>query len=192
MTSWSELAQTTLRAPREAARQIMALDLGRDVIWTALAAVAAVNAIILHLTLRNAPAQMQAQFPGFTSDPLVLFLLLSGMMVLYFHILFWSGQSMGGQGRLYDLVALLVWLQILRTGVQIVVVALSLVVPPLAGLLSLAAAGIAFWILLNFLAEALTLATLWHALMVLVVSLVGVVLGMGILIALVGAVATGM
>jgi len=192
MSPWAELAQTTVRSPRVAARQIIALDLGRDVIWTALAAVAAVNTIILHLTLRNAPAQMQVQFPAYASDPIVLFMLLSGMMVLYFHILFWSGQAMGGQGRLYDVVALLVWLQVLRTCVQVVVLGLAFTLPSLAGLLSLAAAVVAFWILLNFLTEGLTLPTLWHALLVLVVSLVGVVLGMGTLIALVGAVATGM
>lgn len=191
MTDWTELAKTTLRTPRVAAQQIMAMKLGRDVVWTALFALAALNAIVLHLTLANAPPAMQAQLPGYTSNPLTIFMLLAGMMVLYFHMLYWSGLSMGGTGNLYDLVALLVWLQVLRTVVQILTLGLTFTLPALAGIVSLVAAVWALWILICFVTEALNLPGIGHAVMALVVSLVGVILGLGTLLALLGAAAMG-
>lgn len=191
MTDWIELAKTTLREPRAAARQIMAMEIGRDVVWTALLALAAINAIVLHLTLASAPAGMQAQLPAYTANPLTIFLLLAGMMVLYFHMLYWSGLSVGGKGQLYDLVALLVWLQVLRTVVQLFTLGLTFALPALAGIVSLVAAVWALWILICFVSEALNLPGIGNALMALVVSLIGVILGMGTLLALVGAAALG-
>lgn len=191
MINWGALTQTTLRDPREAARQIMALDLGRDALWTALALVAVVNAIVLQLLVSGVPPEVQAQFPGYFASPLVMFMLLIGVMVIYIHTVYWSGLSLGGEGRLYDVVALLVWLQVLRTVVQLFVLLLTLTVPSLAGLASLAAFAVAFWILINFVAEALSLPSLGHAIMALAVAVVGLVLGLGILLAIISIAATG-
>ena len=60
-----------------------------------------------------------------------------------------------------------------------------------SGLLSLAVAIWGFWIFLNFLATALHLNSPWHAIAVLVVAFVGLVLGLGILMAVLGGLAQG-
>lgn len=187
----TQLATLTLRTPREAARMLMAMDLGRDVLWTALALVSILNAIALPVLIASSAPEVQAQFPSYLGSPLAVFVLLAGIMVIYVHSVYWAGLALGGEGRLDDVLALLVWLQVLRTVVQLSTLVLTFVVPVLAGLLSLVALVWAFWILLNFVAEALKLPSLGHAFVALALALVGLVLGMGILLAIIGVVAQG-
>lgn len=186
-----QLAQTTLSAPRQAARQIIAMELPRDVLWTALALVAAINTIVLQLLISISPPEAQSQFPSYFNAPLAVYILLAGIMVLYVHSVYWAGTAMGGQGRLFDVLALIIWLQILRTCAQFVVVVLTVVAPSLAALLSLVVFALAFWILLNFVTEAMALPSLGHTFLALLMAVIGLVLGLGILLAVLGLAAQG-
>ena len=66
-----QLAQTTLRSPRAAARMIAALPLCREGIWTSLALVAALNALVISAMFVIAPPAMA--LPSYFQSPLVLF-----------------------------------------------------------------------------------------------------------------------
>ncbi len=159
-----QLAQTTLRSPRAAARMIAALPLGREVIWTSLALVAALNALVISAMFVIAPPAMA--LPSYFQSPLVLFALLAGLMVLYVHALSWVGRALGGQGAAAPLLAAVVWLQALRLCAQL-------------------------GILLNFVAELLHLPGLFHAAAVLAGAALGVLLGLGLLLSLIGLTAQG-
>lgn len=191
MINLTELAGTTLRTPRVAARMIIALDLGRDALWTALALVAAVNAVVLQLLISTSSTEVQAQFPSYFDKPLAVFLLLAGVMVIYIHTVYWAGLALGGEGRLDDVLAVLIWLQVLRTVVQLIVVVLTFLMPLFAGLVSMAAFVWAFWILLNLVTEALKLPSVGHAFVALAMALIGLVFGLGILLATIGVASQG-
>lgn len=191
LTDFSPLVRSSLTDPRQAAREIMALDLGRDVAWTTLALVAAVNTFILQAMISAAPAEVQAQFPSYFGAPLAVFVLMAGVMVIYIHTVYWAGLMLSGKGRLEDVLNLMVWLQVLRTVAQIVILAVSAVLSALAGLMSLVAFAWGLWILFNFLSEAMHLPSLAHAAIVLVMAVAGLVLGLGILLAMIGLVAQG-
>ncbi|MFT6674224.1 MAG: hypothetical protein ACJAVM_000395 [Sulfitobacter sp.] len=184
-----QLVQTTLRQPRAAAQIVMTWDFSRDVLWTAMTLVAALNAFVLSLVVALMPQSMM--MPGYASSPLVLFVLVAGMMVVFVHALYWAGSALGGQGSLDNMLALTVWLQTLRAGAQIAIILLSFLVPVLATLASVILTLWSVWILLNFILTALNLPSIGHALIVLVLSGVGLVLGMGILLALIGLAAQG-
>ena len=171
-----QLAQTTLRSPRAAARMIAALPLGREVIWTSLALVAALNALVISAMFVIAPPAMA--LPSYFQSPLVLFALLAGLMVLYVHALSWVGRALGGQGAAAPLLAAVVWLQALRLCAQL-------------GILLLTLAVWGLWILLNFVAELLHLPGLFHAAAVLAGAALGVLLGLGLLLSLIGLTAQG-
>jgi hypothetical protein len=111
--------------------------------------------------------------------------------VVFVHALYWAGSALGGQGSLDNMLALTVWLQTLRAGAQIAIILLSFLVPVLATLASVILTLWSVWILLNFILTALNLPSIGHALIVLVLSGVGLVLGMGILLALIGLAAQG-
>ncbi len=183
------LIQQSLKAPRDAAETVIGMQLGRDVLWTALALVAVINTFLILIIIEVSGPTVP--LPGYFNRPLALFILIAGLTVVYVHAMYWSGLAIGGQGNLMDVLALVVWFQILRALAQGLVILVSLLIPSLGALLSLAVAIWGFWIFLNFLATALHLNSPWHAIAVLVVAFVGLVLGLGILMAVLGGLAQG-
>ena len=183
------LIQTSLRKPRQAAQLIMAMDLGRDVLWTALALVAIINTFLVMLLVEVSGPGMP--LPSYFERPLALFIIIAGLMVVYIHAMYWAGLAIGGKGNLMDVLALVVWFQVLRALAQAAIVLLSLAIPPLGLILSLVVAVWGFWIFLNFIAAALDLRTPLHAFTVMALAFVGLVLGLAVLIALIGGVAQG-
>jgi hypothetical protein len=178
-----DLARLTLRDPASAGQRIMALKLSRDVLWTGLALVAAANTIILSISAMILPP---SGLPAFFNSPLAMFVILAGVLVVTVHGIYWTGQALGGQGDLGDLLAMLVWLQVLRVGVQLVVTLLIFAAPTLSLMVSLIAAVWALWILLHFIAAAFRFPSLGKAAGVLLVATIGLVLGLGMLMSLIG------
>lgn len=186
---FSQLAVTSLRDPKVAAQMIMDMGLSRDVLWTALALVAIINTFLVMVIVEVSGPAMP--LPGYFDRPLALFILITGLMVVYIHAMYWAGMAIGGQGTLTDVLALVVWFQVLRAVAQMGVIVVSGLVPALGLLMSLVIAIWSLWIFLHFLTTALHLSTIWHALAVLVVAFVGLVLGLGVLMALIGGFAQG-
>ncbi|MFD2739256.1 YIP1 family protein [Sulfitobacter aestuarii] len=184
------LVQATLFTPRQAAAVILAYRPGRDVLWTALALVAALNTLILVLLLAASPPQMA--LPGYFEAPLALFFLLTGLLVIYVYALYWAGWALGGQGDIDTVLMLVIWLQSLRAAAQLAILLIALLLPPLGMILSLMVAVWGVWILLNFIVTALQLPTLFHAIATLVVAGIGLILGLGLLISFIGITAQGL
>ena len=185
------LVQTSIRNPRGAAGLIMAMDLGRDVLWTALALVAVINTFLIVLIVNTSGNGAVMPLPSYFEKPLTLFVLIAGLMVVYIHAMYWAGLAMGGKGNLMDVLALVVWYQVLRAIAQIGIVILSLAVPPLGAVMSLVIAIWGLWIFLNFLAVGLNLRSPWHSLAVVLVAFIGLVLGLAFIIAVIGSTALG-
>jgi len=183
------LVQDTLRSPRNAAEQIIGWQLSRDVLWTALALVAVLNTFVIVLLIQVAQPDMP--MPSYFSAPLALYVLLAGILVVYVHAIYWAGLAIGGQGALGDVLALVVWLQVLRAIAQVGVLVLTVLVPQLALILSLVIAVWGLWVLLSFITTALNLPTLGHAIAVLIIGAVGLVVGLGFLLSLIGLAAQG-
>ena len=118
--------------------------------------------------------------------PLALFVLTAGGLVVFVHALYWAGSAMGGDGDLGDLIALMAWLQGLRVAAQVIILALSTIVPGIAGLLALVVAVVAFWLMLHFISAALRLGSLLRAFGVLIAVSAGLLLGLMLVITLFG------
>lgn len=179
-----DLAQDTLRQPRKAAAQIIALQLPRDVLWTGLALVAVFNTVLVYFLAGISSGALP--LPSYFDAPLTLFMLLTGVLVVYIHALYWTGLALGGQGALMDVLALFVWFNILRAVAQSAVVVLTLAIPAMGLLLSLVVAVWGLWIILNFIAAALNLPSAFHGLAVMVIAAIGAILGLGIILSLIG------
>ena len=167
----------------------MGWGLTRDILWTALALVAVINTFVVLLILQA--SEPTFALPSYFERPLALYVLIAGMMVIYVHGMYWAGLAMGGTGSLDDMLALVIWFQVLRAVAQLAVVVLSVLLPALGLLLSLVVAVWGLWIFLNFVAAALHLASVGRAFVVLVLAAIGLVFGLGILTALIGLLAQG-
>ena len=78
------LVQQTLRDPQAAAARIIGLGLGRETLWTGLALVAALNTFVVLLALQISPPAMA--MPGYFDQPLVLFFLLAGDILVRYRV----------------------------------------------------------------------------------------------------------
>ena len=184
----SEVVILSLRNPRAAAQQIIGWRLDRNVLWTALALAAAVNTLIFSVSLVLQPTP---GMPAFFTSPLAMFVLLTGVLVITTHGLFWTGRALGGDGNLGDILALVVFLQVLRIIAQVAIFLLMYISPGVSVLASLGTGIIGLWILVNFIAAAFDFTGLGKAIGVLLIAMAAVVLGMSLLLSIVGIAAQG-
>jgi len=183
------LIQTTLRQPREAAEYIMSLGLKRDVLWTGLLLGAALYALVMQLMLYL--SEPTIGIPSFASRPLVLFVIVAGGLVVFVHALHWVARALGGTGDLWDMLSVMVWLQILRAVAQLALLIITLALPLLGMLLTIVVGIWGLWIMFNFIAAAGRLPTAGHGIAVVVIAAVGLVLGLSIFLSLIGLSAQG-
>jgi len=183
-----DLALETIQSPRTAAQKIMGLNLSRDVLWTTLVLVAAINAIIYTFSLLMSDTSV---LPALLRNPLMFFAIITGLQILSVHAFYWTGRAIGGEGELGELLTLLVWLQALQAVAQAITFVLMLLSPGIAQIVSLLESVLALWITVNFITEGLRLPSLLHAVGVLVLAAVGIAFGLAILAAFIGVGALG-
>lgn len=198
MISWPQLALETLRDPKGTAERIMGWNLDRGTLYMALFAVAAVNALLASGPVLLSPGgvdpELRAAVPilAMLERPLVFFVLVSGTLVVMIQALYWAGRGMGGQGSLTDMMALIIWLQALRAGAQLLILAVGMIAPMLAGLAALGLQLVAFWLFLHFLSAAMRFHSLLRAFGLLIAVATGLFLGLMLILGLMGVSAGGL
>lgn len=189
-----DLTVQSIRKPREAAARMIALKLGREVLWTALALIVTLSAIGFYITnVMLAPATMPpetAQEIGpmmmRRMSPTMVTLMVFGNMVVLIFALYWVGRMLGGKASLPDMILVLTWTQFLLLVFQVIQTAMFLVAPVLAAFLTLAALVYLFYVFLVFLTVAEGFDGVPRALLQLLITLAGVSVGLGLLLSLIG------
>lgn len=146
------LVRETLADPRAGARLIIGARLPMNVRWMALALVVVLSVLLGQITLKLmlGPSGMMG---GVLAGPVTSIVLQGGvlmLMVLATHVV---GRWMGGGGNLPDALLLIAWLQGIMVLIQLVQIAALLLLPPIAGILSLVGFAVFFWVLTGFVAE---------------------------------------
>lgn len=147
------LARETVFAPRDGARQIMALGLTASVGWLALLLMAVGSALFTHLTLALMPVEEVQMLGSAVTSPIRTALMQWGVMLVSVHAIYRIGRWRGGVGQLRDAVLLVAWLQFILLCLQVVQLLTQVLLPPLSQLLGLAGLALFFWLLTNFIAE---------------------------------------
>lgn len=178
------LAKLTLTDPAGAARGLIGLALPMRALWTALALVAALQAILFGLSTMLFPLNLPIK--GLLTTPISFFGLVLIALVLSVYGLLWAGRLMGGQGNLPGVLVLVVWVQMLRVAVQAAALVLTLILPALSLLLSLMATIAGIYILLHFVNQAHGLGSLSRAFGVLIAAFLIMVFGLSALLSLIG------
>lgn len=176
----------TLRSPAAAAQQILSMNLGREVLWTALFLAAVVNTFFLTFQKMIMDPGADADLPIMFASPGIYFAIVAGGQVLFIYALYLVGGMFRGTGSLNQVMALMVWLQLLQVAAQAIVVGLSLFAPPLAVILHMAGVVYGLYILVHFIDQAHQLKSMGRAAAVLSMTLVVLAVALSLLVALTG------
>lgn len=191
LQGFTSLAAQSVTAPREVARLLLALPLSREAVGLCLALVLVLNTLVFSLgqLMSGPPPDGMALL---LSTPVAFAGLLGGSMIALILSLYWTGRGLGGRASLMQVTLLVTWLQALRVIVQVALLAIVPLMPALGGLVMIAASALGIWILVNFLHVAQETPTLGKAALMLVLSVVGMALGLTLIFSLVGLSPQGM
>ncbi|MDU9003700.1 Yip1 family protein [Sedimentitalea todarodis] len=190
VTNLRDLAILTVKAPAQASRILLSMEIPREALWTGLALVAVLNGLLFALSNLLVPGP--SPLPEMFLVPVLYTALVAGGLVLTVFALFWTGRFMGGTGTLDDIMLAILWLQGLRVALMVIVIVLILTVPVLSALLVFGASIYGLYILLHFVNEAHRLNSLAKSAGVLVASMAAIVLGLTLLISLFGGPISGL
>jgi hypothetical protein len=158
------LAKRTFEDPRAGVRTLLGLGVPLPARTVGLVLVSVLSALLLHLGFFLLPP---------TGDPLTQFIGQSpvGSAVIQWVILTTTvlaihriGRLFGGRATLSDALLVVVWLQMIMLGVQVVQLLTLILFAPLAGLVNLAGLVLFFWLFTSFIAEVHGFSSRWAVL----------------------------
>jgi len=139
---WTALVLEALRDPRANARRIVGLPLPDAVVWQAVALVSVLAVLGLYGTIVLGGGGLAGPLPG----PFAMAGLQVAAMVVLAGVMARAGRMFGGTGQFPGALRLMVWLQALMILAQVVQLVAMLILPPLAGLVSLATLVAIGWV----------------------------------------------
>ena len=181
----------TLRAPGQAARFLIGLNLSRAVLWQALALVTVLSVLVAAISPVPMPdAEAVGGAEGVAMTPFTSVVVLGFVMVMMAFALQITGAALGGKGSLAATLTLVVWLEVLAVAVRIVQGVGLLVAPVLGGLVWMAGVAVLFWTLINFINALHGFGSLGKSVLTLLLAVTGISLGTAVILTLIN-VATG-
>jgi len=191
-----QLFVQTLKSPSEAGAQVVALHLPIQGLWLALSLVSVVTSLIFAALMQLVPMG-EDQFSGLMqaspahSAPLVFAFLQWARAVVSVLVIYWVGRMMGGTGQLRDVLAVMAWLQAVTFVLMVGLVIMGAILPMLSSLMILAMVIWWVWAIVSLLNVAHEFDSMFKAGGVLIVSLLGVTVGMSIFFGAVSALFVG-
>lgn len=174
----------SIRNPREGATEVLSLGVPREALWPALALVVVLSILFAHVTALLALGQggMGAMPVGPAATGFIQLLLL---VVMVFAI-FWIGRAMGGSGSFEEAILLVAWLQFIMVCLQVVQAVALIILPPVAGLISIAGLVLFLWLLTNFIAVLHGFTSLFQVFIMILLAAFGIAFGLSIILTLIG------
>lgn len=182
--TWTQLFLDTIRTPDAVAEWLKGTEFERASVWMGLFAVAALGAVVTGLTVVLIP--LPPGWPDMFAMPFAHFAASAGGMILFAQILTWAGRGLGGSGTLEEITKLVVWLQAVRVGLQILGLFLLVAIPVLGAFYGLATGLLAIWILIQFIKIGHGFDGAGAAIMVLLATFVGLVIALSMILSLLG------
>ena len=147
------MARHTVSNPRDGAAVILKLHLPMRALWLAFGLVIVLSMFLGEaVALLMGPPDQAAMPPEMMVSPITMGVIQAAFLFLVAHGMARIGQLFGGSGDFQGAQALIVWLQFIFLVVQVIQLAAMLVEPPVAGLITILAMGLFFWLLVNFIA----------------------------------------
>lgn len=188
------LFRLTLTNPRAAGALVIAMNLPMQGLWLALMLVSVVLSLLVSAVFHTMPlppdeaGALIRMSPAYQA-PLLFALINWGQSVISVFVLHWIGRSFGGQGELADLLAVMIWLQVVSIVLAVALFLLGLVLPLVGALLILATFVWGLWATVSLVDAAHRFDNLFKAALVCIVALAAFSIGMMMISAVIGGLA---
>lgn len=150
LQSLFSLMRLTATDPQAGARRVIALDLPLQAWWQVLAVVVIAEVLLINLLMAEAAGLHPAMLLLY-GNPVVHAGLQFVLVAVAAGALLRVGRAMGGRADWPAVLAVTVWSQLVLLAVQVAQIALSVVLPPLAGLLGLAVLLYMMWFVVELI-----------------------------------------
>lgn len=160
LTDWWDLARDTVLNPRSGARRILQMQLPLPVLLQVLALVSIVTDLLIFIEAAAGGGGVLLLY-SLNMTPVVMAVMQFASLVVVALAIWGIGRAFGGKGDWLGALALVAWLQAIMVGLSVAQTVLSLLVPPLAGLVAIGSLLLTLWLITNFTAELHGFANLW-------------------------------
>ncbi len=178
------MVRQTVSDPSGGAEAVLRLGLPRAALWLAFSLTIVLSMILgVLVTLVLGPPE---EGPLTGQTPVVLGLLQGAFLFLGVHAITRIGQIFGGTGGFDGALVLVTWLQFIFIVLQVVQLALALVAPPLAGVVSLLAIAMFFWLLSHFITVLHGFTSVGQVFLMTLLSFVGILFTLSLVLSVLG------
>lgn len=189
--SWMRAVWTSIMEPSDSARKVIAMDIPREALWTALMLIAVLNVILVAVLQMLSPAPVAFEQQAFAMSPFGFFAIISVFLVMLVFGVLQAGRMMGGKGTLLATLAIVVWFQSISLTLEAVQIVLVVISPAIGSIFGLVSLGALLWCFVNFINILHGFNSLGKALAAVVLALFGTALVAGIILTVLGLGAVG-
>ena len=188
------LLRTTLTDPRQAGLEVIEMRLPMQGLWIALMLMAVILSLLVSGLFQIAPlppdemGELIRLSPAYQS-PIFFAVINWGQAVISVFVLYWIGQALGGQGTLADMLAAMIWLQVVTLVLALAIFVVGLVLPFVGGMLMIVFVFWVIWATVGLVDAAHRFNNMFRAFGVCVAAFVAFSIGMTLLSALIGGLA---
>ena len=150
---WRRTVKNSLARPRAAARAVLDLQLPRDVLVQAAAAVTALGVVLGYLAVALSAEAVDPVSTAILGAPLIGAALQFATILLAGFLTWRIGRAFGGTGNLDGALTVVVWLNAVMLLIQAAQLLVLMFLPPFAGLIAVATVVWALWAFANFVTE---------------------------------------
>lgn len=176
----------SLSAPRDEARWVMSAGLPRAARWQALLLIVVISVILAQISMFVAPLQGDVIMAPLMMNPVMAAIVQMSLLVLMVFAIYWIGRALGGLGGFGNTILVVAWIQFVMACLQVVQTASMVLIPPLAGLISVAGFVLFFWLLTNFIAELHGFQSLGRVFVMIILAMFGFAFGLSLILTLIG------
>ncbi|WP_226782327.1 Yip1 family protein [Oceaniglobus trochenteri] len=192
LTTLVPMAVQTVQNPRAIAERLMALNLGRAVLWQALALVVVISILLAEISNLALGTWTGGGAPSLFISPLRMGLIQLSLLVMMVFAIFWVGRACGGTGRFQDGLVLVVWLQFIMACLQVIQTVALLIMPMLAWVVGVFGLILFLWLLTHFIAILHGFTSLAKTFLMIIGTSFGFAFGLSLILAVIGVSVPGM
>ena len=179
-----QLVSRTVTDPASVAQSLKQRSFETQTLWMGLVLVSVLSVLLLAVSNALLPASVPEG--AIVLSPFAYGAIIAVSIVMLVYAVHLVGRFFGGTGTFPQTMALMIWLQVLAMAVQVIQIVTMLILPPLAGIVSLAGVFLMLYCLAQFINVLHNFDSLLKAIGVFIVAVVAIGIVLAVVLSFLG------